>query len=156
MRTAQGCFGNCIECLDPYKNTWIIKWNEREETNDREETITKWEEEVFDHKPTIDEIKTTIEGYYNTKVQEKILSGFTWEEETVWLSQENQLNYKSLYDLQNDINVVKVGDNNYITFNTFEEYKKFYLATVEFIKNALIENWKIKDNFDYSLYLKEE
>jgi hypothetical protein len=157
MRTVQGYFENYIECLNPFKSTWVIRWNKREETNKdlggREETVTRWEEEVFDHKPELSEIKTVIEEYFNTEVQKKIFSGFTWEDKTVWLTQENQINYKSLYDLQGEVNTIKVGENDFITFNTFEEYKEFYLAAIKFIKDTLAECWKKKDSFDYTPYI---
>jgi hypothetical protein len=159
MRTVQGYFEKYIECLNPFKHTWVIRWNKREETNkdleDREETVIKWEEETFDHKPELSEIKTVIENYFNTEVQEKILSGFAWKDKTVWLTQENQINYKSLYDLQGEVNTIKVGEDEYITFNTFEEYKEFYLAAIKFIKDTLAECWEKKDSFDYTPYAQD-
>ena len=60
MRTVQGFFFIFIECLNPYSNLWVIRWNKREEINDLGETVTKWEEEVFDHKPILEEIKAVM------------------------------------------------------------------------------------------------
>lgn len=153
MRTVQGFFGKCIECLNPYSNLWVIRWNKREEINDLGETVTKWEEEVFDHKPILEEIKAVIEEFYNSRTREEILSGFHWNDQVVWLTSENQLNYKSLYDLQSEINTIKVGESSYITFNTFAEYKEFYLAAIQFIKDTLAKGWQKKDSFDYTPYI---
>lgn len=153
MRTVQGFFEKYIECINPYSNLWVIRWNKREEINDLGETITKWEEEVFDHKPVLEEIKVVIEEFYNSNTRKKILSGFHWNDKVVWLTTENQLNYKSLYDMQSEINIIKVGEDSYITFNTFEEYKEFYLAAIQFIKDTLTKGWQEKDSFDYTPYI---
>ena len=153
MRTVQGFFNKYIECLNPYSNLWVIRWNKREEINDLGDTVTKWEEEVFDHKPVLEEIKVVIEEFYNNCTREKILSGFHWNDQVVWLTTENQLNYKSLYDLQKEANTIKVGESSYITFNTFAEYKEFYLAAIQFIKDTLAKGWQEKDSFDYTPYV---
>lgn len=156
MRTTQGAFNSYIECINPFTDKWVIRWNKREEEENQQgnekKTVVKWEEEVFDHKPTLSEIKSTVENFFNLNVQEKILSGFTWKDKTVWLSQENQMNYKSLYDLHAESNTIKAGENEYITFKTFDEYKEFYLAAIAFIKETLANCWKEKDSFDYTPY----
>ena len=51
-------------------------------------------EEQFDHKPTKAEVKALIHQYYNDKTEENITSGLRFEGSVVWLSTENQANYK--------------------------------------------------------------
>ena len=54
---------------------------------------------VYDHKPSGDELRADIVELVNKNVDEKILSGYVWKDMPVWLSSENQFNYKSVYDL---------------------------------------------------------
>lgn len=73
----------------------MITWNH--ETD--EEGITSFLSETFEHKPSIAEVKETILAWYNAEIDYQILSGFTWKDMPVWLSMENQFNYKAAYDI---------------------------------------------------------
>ncbi len=53
----------------------------------------------YTRKPTMDEIKADVTEQINRNVDEKILCGMTYNGMQVWLSIENQLNYKAAYDL---------------------------------------------------------
>ena len=64
------------------------------------------------------------------------------------------MNYKSLFDLKAEKNVIKTSDGSYLTFESFKDYEKFYYAMIEFIQATLQECWSNKDNFDYSEYKK--
>ena len=55
--------------------------------------------EEFNHKPTDEEIRSTVTAWYNRETDKAILSGFIYEGIPVWLSSENQFNYKAAYDL---------------------------------------------------------
>lgn len=48
---------------------------------------------------TLEEIKEAILADINTQTDEKILTGFVWNDKPVWLSSENQFNFKAAYDL---------------------------------------------------------
>ena len=90
-----------------------------------------WNIECFDKVMSFDEIKTFILDYYNQKIDEKILSGMMWNGMEVWLSSENQFNYKAAYDLAIQTNgtnlpvVFKFGKANepqYYEFSNMDEF----------------------------------
>ena len=67
---------------------------------DGNETLKgSWKVEVFKTMPTLERVKDMILSYYNSKIDEKILSGMEWNGMKVWLSSENQFNYKAAYDI---------------------------------------------------------
>lgn len=116
---------------------------------------------TFTNNPSMDEIKTFIIEYINSQTDAKILSGLTYQGKMVWLSSENQQNYKSAYDLAIQTNgqilpvTIKVGDTtdySYITFNTIDELSDFYITGYRHIQSCLEEGWKKKDSIDWSLY----
>ena len=62
---------------------WRIRWNIHEETtSDREESKTSfvYNEAELNYKPSVQEIKNIILDEYNKEIDEKILSGFIWNE----------------------------------------------------------------------------
>jgi hypothetical protein len=109
----------------------------------------------------INYIKRIILGYYNTTVDNKILSGFTWNNMPVWLSQENQFNYKAAFDLAVVTNsaslpvIFKFGTTEnpvYHEFTTLEELQEFYMSAIAHINTCLTEGWQQKDAIDWSVY----
>ena len=58
----------------------------------------------YDHKPTVREIKQDISDLINTETDAKILTGFAWNGKPVYLSTENQQNFKAAYDFARDTN----------------------------------------------------
>ncbi|MCD7977744.1 MAG: hypothetical protein LUG51_11515 [Tannerellaceae bacterium] len=151
-----------IECIHPVKNRWAVRWDVQPETDENGEKIgVTYEEEVFNHRPTEPEIKEKVNAWINASVDEKIFSGFVWEGYPVWLSQENQFNYKAAYDLAVQTSGAtlpvkfKLGTDEepkYHLFETVEELSDFYIKLVAHIQNTLGEGWEKKENFDYSLY----
>lgn len=53
----------------------------------------------YDHIPTIAEVKADIEALINAHTDATILTGFSWNGKPVYLSSENQFNFKAAYDL---------------------------------------------------------
>lgn len=106
-------------------------------------------------------IKDTILGWYNENIDKKILEGFVWNEMSVWLSTENQFNYKAAYDL-----AVQTGGMNlpikfkfgttdepvYHTFETLEELSDFYVKAMTYINTCLEEGWIEKDSINWEDY----
>lgn len=163
MREIQGSAGiSLIECINPKYNKYRVRWNIQPYVNeDGEEQGVSFYEEELTHKPTIDEIKSIIVAWYNAKIDEQILSGFVWNGLTVWLSSENQFNYKAAYDLAVQTGganlpiTFKFGTTNepvYHTFTTVEELNGFYLSAMAYINNTLAVGWSEKDSFDYTPY----
>ena len=79
----------------------------------------------------------------------------------MWLSTENQFNYKTAYDLAIQTNgatlpvTFKFGtDDNPIfhKFSNMEEFTEFYTASALFIQQTLQEGWDKKYNINWSAY----
>ena len=148
-----------LECVNPKKNKWRVRWD-IQNTEEDSNSATYMEEE-FDHQPTIDEIKSLIIGWYNSQIDKDILSGMTYNGVQVWLSSENQFNYKAAYDLAIQNNgkslpvVFKFGTEDepvYKQFNTLNELTNFYSQTMTYVQNTLAKGWQVKDSIDFSKY----
>lgn len=124
-------------------------------------------EELFSYEPTFDYIKELILETINNDVNEEIISGFVWTagdgtRYKVWLSMENQQNYKAIYDLavqtggQGVLPVMfKFGTTEnptYHTFETLEELAAFYMQSVAFIQATYQQGWHDKDSIDWEDY----
>ena len=147
-----------LECTNPVKGLWRMRWDiiVADESNS-----ATYMEEQFDHKPTKAEVKALIYQYCNDKTEESITSGLMFEGSVVWLSTENQANYKAAYDLavqtQGESLPYKVklgGDDNpvYREFTTLQEFKSFYTSIVKHIQHCVEEGWIKKDGFDVGKY----
>lgn len=115
----------------------------------------------FNYKPNLGMIKNVILNWFNDEINKKILSGFVWNGMKVWLSSENQFNYKAAYDLACQTNgatlpiVVKFGTSSepiYYTFTNLEEFTEFYTASIKYIQSTLEEGWKQKDSINWEEY----
>lgn len=120
----------------------------------------------YDHEPTQAELKADIEALVNGIVDAIILDGFTWNSKPVYLSTENQMNFKAAYDLAVQTEgatlplKMKLGedaDGNavYHTFSELSEFTDFYTKAVAYIQAALLEGWEEKDGIDYSGFSEE-
>ena len=157
MRRVEGGGGvQLIECINPVRNKWRIRWDVQGLGNGN---VTYMEHD-FDHKPVVDEVKGIVLSWYNTNIDEDILSGFVWNGMPVWLSSENQFNYKASYDLAvqsvKSLPVTfKFGSDDepvYYRFTTLEELSDFYTKAMKYIQETLEAGWKKKDAFDLNLY----
>lgn len=146
-----------IRNISPQRGTWRVHWGKTTDENEG----TYYYGEDFDHKPTLAEIKKVIDTWNNSQTQEKIISGFTWNENSVWLSSENQLNYTMAYNMaivqadNYEKVTLKFGSDDtptYYTFETKDELTDFYTKMVAFIQNTLNDGWKVKDAVDYKPY----
>lgn len=108
-------------------------------------------------------IKNLIINYYNSLCDKEILSGFTYEDVPVWLSTENQTNFKAAYDLA----VQMQGENGtlplkfkfgtdkepvYRVFDNLPELTQFYTSAIGYIRSTLEKYWDIKDEINWSKY----
>jgi len=100
-------------------------------------------EHQFSHKPSRSEVAEVIHNWVNANVDNTILTGFYYEEAQVWLSVENQLNYKGIYDLAVQTNgsnlpvTLKFGDDDspvYRTFFSVDDLSDFYVKAISFIR----------------------
>ena len=121
--------------------------------NESEESGYYWRKD-YGYKPIESELKEDIVEHINNLTDAKILTGFTYEGSLVYLSAENQFNYKAAFDLcmltdgSNLPVTFKFGQEDapkYRQFNTKEELREFYLLAVSFVSKTLAEGWAEKD-----------
>lgn len=124
-------------------------------------------EETFDHLPTKEDIRQVINAYYNEQTEKDIITGFMYDGVPVWLSSENQFNFKAAFDLAIQTSgsslpvKFKFGTDSepvYKSFSTVEELIDFYTKAIAYIQKCLEDGWQKKDSVDYSIYVlsKEE
>lgn len=117
----------------------------------------------YDHKPTKTELKEDITQLIDGITDSKILQGFRWNEVTVYLSTENQMNFKAAFDLNMQTGGLmlpvkfKLGEDAegnavYHTFENMEDFTDFYTSAVSYINQCLNEGWAEKDSLDMSSY----
>lgn len=155
-----------IECINPRLQKYRVRWDLQpyyDEEMGEERGVTFIEKE-FLYKPSIGEVKDTILSWMNEQIDNKIVSGFYWQGMSVWLSAENQFNYKAAYDLATQTQggnlpvVFKFGDTQnpvYHTFYTLDELGSFYLQAMAYINEQLQWGWETKDSIDWGEYEKQ-
>lgn len=151
-----------VECINPKNKKYRIRWDiQPYYNNDGIEGLMSFVEEDILHKPTITEIKSIVLNGMNAIIDENIISGFVWENMPVWLSSENQFNYKAAFDLAMQTNganlpvVFKFGSSEepiYHKFDTLEELSDFYMKAMTYVNEQLAIGWAKKDSIDWSLY----
>ncbi|MBP3762958.1 MAG: hypothetical protein J6I49_03645 [Bacteroidales bacterium] len=141
-----------IVCLNPRRDTWRVRL-----AITPTELGAEWYEEDFDHRPTATEIRALFVELVNERVQQSILTGFTYEGKAVWLSEENQLNFRSTPSVPVRFKLGEDEDGNavYHTFTTQKELAAFNKAISDHIAQCLNEGWTEKDGFDVEPYLRE-
>lgn len=143
--------------------TSVVMWDYRPilDGQGNETQKGKWQVEKLSGDISMERIKNVILGYYNDMIDKKIISGMVWKGMQIWLSSENQFNYKAAYDLAvqtNGLNlpvVFKFGDNEnpqYYEFNDVTELSDFYFASMKHIQQTLEEGWALKDSIDWTIY----
>lgn len=162
MKRIEGSAGVAlIECVNPVRDKWRIRWDVQQQENGN----VNYMEVEFNHKPTDEEIRDTIVSGINQQTDQAILSGFTYKGHMVWLSSENQFNYKAAYDLAMQTQgatlpvTFKFGtddDPNYYQFETLEEFTDFYMQVLTFIQMTLANGWQKKDAFSIEAYHLED
>jgi hypothetical protein len=145
-----------VECINHKIGKYRIRWD----IQPHEDGVSFMEEDIL-HKPTLQEIKSIVIGGINKQTEEAIQGGFHWRDIPIWLSIENQLNYKTTYDLAVQTNgealpvVFKFGDEDnpqYFKFEDMETFQDFYFKVVEYINNTLTAGWSKKDSINWDEY----
>lgn len=142
------------------RRRWEIFYGYGEDALDGETRGYNWRLTV-EHKPTMSEIRGLIINQINANTDEKILTGYVYGGKKVWLSTENQFNYKAAYDLAVQTEgkslpfTVKAGTTDepeYITFETLDDMKAFYVGGLEYVQKCLADGWTEKDSVDWTKY----
>lgn len=165
MRRVNGTIGVAlVECINHYIGKYRVRWDIQPETGEDSDNqlVSYYETEiVMLRKPHINDIKQAVLEGVNQMIDEKILSGFAWNDMPVWLSSENQFNYKAAYDLSVQTGgqtlpvLFKFGSTEnpiYHQFTTQEELSDFYLKIMQFINDTLSEGWNMKDSIKWDEY----
>ena len=111
---------------------------------------------IFQTVPTKEEVLAVIVSHVNEQTDQRILSGYTWKGKNVWLSSENQFNFKAAYDVAVQTGGAtlpvkfKLGEDAsgtpvYHVFETMEEFTDFYTNALAFIIGVLNDGWEEKD-----------
>ena len=110
---------------------------------------------TFDHRPAQAEVLEVITDHVNGLTDAAILSGYVWNGMNVWLSSENQFNFKAAYDVavQTDSATLPIkfklgesdGNPNYYVFEDMETFKDFYTNALAYINETLNAGWVEKD-----------
>lgn len=121
----------------------------------------------YDHRPDRAELKADIESLINAATDRRILTGFKWNGKPVYLSTENQANFKNAYDFARDTGGAtlpvkfKLGEDAdgvpvYHTFTKVDVLLDFMLKALAYIDATLNEGWVEKDSIDYDSLLADE
>lgn len=118
-------------------------------------------------------VKDAIIKDIDARTDEKILCGYPWtvlhgddagKEVKVWLSKENQTNYKAKYDLHYQKpealtfpTVYKIAEDEnkvgiFEEFADFAELEQFYLGGIAYIEATVQAGWAEKKAFDWTPY----
>lgn len=117
----------------------------------------------YDHQPSKKEMCEDIHTLIDQQTDAKILCGCTWNGFSVYLSEENQRNFKAVYDLSVQQNgqtlpqKFKLGEDadgkaQYYTFEDMDTFTSFYTTCVSHIQTCLEAGWTEKDSIDWSKY----
>lgn len=154
---------DCIVKLNV--NKYVVFYGFGKDTPDAD-TGYKWRKD-YDHKPTVAEIRYDIEELVNSQTDAVILSGMVWNGKPVYLSTENQFNFKAAHDLAYQTDGAnlpikfKLGENAngepvYHTFTKKDVLADFVSKIFSHIQNAIKAGWTEKDSTDYSVYEIDE
>lgn len=123
--------------------------------------MATWTQEVYNFKPSLSFLKNEILEWYNRQTDYKILTGFVWKNMSVWLSMENQFNYKAMCDITLQTNganlpvTLKFGtmeNPQYYEFKIKEDVMDFYSQSLQYINNTIQDGWQEKDAIDWTQY----
>ena len=98
----------------------------------------------------------------NEYTDEQILSSHVYNGNRVWLSSENQFNFKAAYDIAVQTNganlpvTFKLGTDNepdYVEFADLNSLAEFYFGCVQHINDCLKRGWDLKNSFNYEDYI---
>lgn len=143
------------------RNKWELIYGFGKD-DENEDTGWNWRER-FAGKPSLEKVKEVIISHIDSETDKKILSGFSWNGIKVWLSQENQMNFKAAYDLSVQAAgatlpiKLKLGEDTggnpvYHEFTAMDEFTDFYTKAVAYIIKTLNDGWTEKDSIDISAY----
>lgn len=145
------------------RNKWELFYGFGKDNPD-DESGYNWRQK-FKQKPSLADIRAIIKETINNETDRKILEGFVWKGMPVWLSSENQFNYKAAYDLAVQTGGAtlpvrfKFGTDAvpvYYTFESLEDFGSFYTSAMRHIDTALNDGWDEKSLVDNMTFDADE
>jgi hypothetical protein len=138
------------------KNNYVLVYGFGKDSDGNGYSYRKY----YDHKPSESELKEDIVSLVNGNTDKAILNGYSWDGKPVYLSTENQFNFKAAYDMAVQtggeslpvtfkLGEAEDGTPQYHTFEKLEEFTEFYTGALAFVQEALNEGWMEKDSMDY-------
>lgn len=140
------------------EKSYLLIYGYRKDNEDDEQGYN-WRK-YYDHNPSAEELKEDIVNLIDSETDGKILSGFVWKEIPVYLSTENQMNFKAAYDLAVQTSGAtlpikfKLGEDTsgnalYHTFSELTEFTDFYTKAMGYVISVLNAGWEEKDNIQF-------
>ena len=118
---------------------------------------------IIDDNSSTNLIVNEINKIIDEETAYNIINSCLWNGYNIYLSKENQMNYKNAFDLAVTTNgeslpvtfkFKKKGKSTYYTFDTVAELKDFYLKINKHINDCLALGWSRKDKVnpeDYNI-----
>lgn len=161
MRQGKGEKPPYIECVHPYLERWVFRYDIAPIDGTDSDTEYSWQEVWVSPRPTIEEIHTFLIQKSKEEEQSVMNAGFVWEGMRIKMDDENQANFKQQFDLQlADIFPIDAkyffGEQSEIVyaFESKEKLQEWVLAMAMF-KAQTKEAYIVKRNSinleDYSL-----
>ena len=100
MRQGKGEKPPYIECVHPYLERWVFRYDIAPIDGTDSDTEYSWQEVWVSPRPTIEEIHTFLIQKSKEEEQAVMNAGFVWEGMRIRLDDENQTNFKQQFDLQ--------------------------------------------------------
>ena len=141
-----------------YKNSKPVKTENKIPSGN-----SMWKSVVIDKYTSPKEIINILSNLIDRDTRYNITNLFRWNKYNIYLSKENQMNYKNAYDLAIStngeslpvtfkFNNKRTKENVYYTFDTISELKDFYLKVNKHINRCLSNGWKRKDALNENNY----
>ena len=137
---------------------YIVSWGLKNIGGDN----YKWNYEIFKFKPSLDTIQKTIFDYINKQTKYCIENKFRWNDMSINLSIENQIDYKLLLDttilldgsnLPEKVKFKVNNENIYYSFETIEDMKDFIITMNNHIRACLEIGNKAKEAINLNDYI---
>lgn len=158
MKKIYGATERADRLMQTGRNKWDLIYGFGEDG----ETTYQWHKR-FTERPTEEDVKNAVFGVINKETDAKILNGFAWKGMKVYLSTENQFNFKAAYDMAEmsggkslpvrfKLGEDESGNPVYHEFADMVDFRDFYSSAMTHINATLNEGWMAKDSVDFSVF----
>lgn len=139
--------------------TWYAQWGKVADGSDSSMVSCYRTAVSVTGEPTAQQCVDAISAEINAETDNKILSGYVWKdtsgtEHSVWLSMENQFNYKAAYDLAVQTGgktlpvQFKLGSDelpDIVVFSDLDTLASFVTDAMSYVQTTLSDGWERKE-----------